>query len=180
MVQQISLIDKKSHQEIKPEGELGKIKFPQKNPSVIKINASPEDIKAYKQEGSDLVVTLKNGEVLRVDGFFEADHSLVLEDAVMHQLKWVEFTANGDALDATYKSLENTDSLLYDNDLMGAITMLKKTILHQYFFIQFMGQFNLSISLLKCPTWMRMDVQVVVDFAKLHSVLLKLLRNNPL
>jgi len=43
-----------------------------------------------------------------------------------------------------------------------------------------MGQFNLSISLLKCPTWMRMDVQVVVDFAKLHSVLLKLLRNNPL
>ncbi len=120
MVQQISLIDKKSHQEIKPEGELGKIKFPQKKPSVIKINASPEDIKAYKQEGSDLVVTLKNGEVLRVDGFFEADHSLVLEDAVTHQLKWVEFTANGDALDATYKSLENTDSLLYDNDLNPA------------------------------------------------------------
>ena len=34
-----------------------------------------------------------------------------------------------------------------------------------FIFVQVKRHFNLSISLLKCPTWMRMGVQVSVDFA---------------
>ena len=44
-----------------------------------------------------------------------------------------------------------------------------------FIFVQVKRHFNLRISLLKCPTWMRMGVQVSVDFAppidlkKLHA-----------
>ncbi|QDY69418.1 VCBS domain-containing protein [Qingshengfaniella alkalisoli] len=54
-------------------------------PSVIRLQAGPEQIAGYQRDGDDLVITLNDGSVLRIDNFFvmiEGERSdLVFEDA---------------------------------------------------------------------------------------------------
>jgi len=90
MVQQVSLIDKKSHQEIKAAGNSDKINLSQKNPTVIQINASQEEIKEFRRDGGNLIIVLQDGKTLTIVGFFDADHSVVLQDNINNKLLWAE------------------------------------------------------------------------------------------
>ena len=49
----------------------------QKNPTVIQINASQEEIKEFRRDGGNLIIVLQDGKTLTIVGFFDADHSVV-------------------------------------------------------------------------------------------------------
>ncbi|WP_184597363.1 BapA/Bap/LapF family prefix-like domain-containing protein, partial [Pseudomonas nitroreducens] len=57
---------------------------------VVKITASPEDVKSISRSGDALVVRLKNGEVITINNFFHSvdgvRNDLVMEDQSNHQL----------------------------------------------------------------------------------------------
>ncbi|MDF3933331.1 Ig-like domain-containing protein [Pseudomonas citronellolis] len=59
-------------------------------PCVVKIAASPEDVKSISRNGDSLVVRLKNGEVITINNFFHVvdgvRNDLVMEDPSNHQL----------------------------------------------------------------------------------------------
>ncbi|WP_245608561.1 BapA/Bap/LapF family prefix-like domain-containing protein, partial [Stenoxybacter acetivorans] len=107
-----------------------------KDDSVVKLGISPDEVAEIKQSGDNLIVVLKNGEVITIDNFFDqacldkkndknenndvsysedGENSLVLEDS-HHQLTWVRIDAAQDCL--VFWELDNIssiDPLLYSH-----------------------------------------------------------------
>uniref|UniRef100_UPI0033419E87 Ig-like domain-containing protein n=1 Tax=Acinetobacter rudis TaxID=632955 RepID=UPI0033419E87 len=92
-----------------------------KEPSVVLIKVSPNDVLEVKREGTSVVIHLKNGEVIIIEDFFSetaaTDNSLVFGDE-SDQLIWARFTNDeGLLLDAVnYQPLENIEPLLYGDN----------------------------------------------------------------
>lgn len=47
-------------------------------PSVVVLEHSKDEIKNIARDGDNLIITLNNGEVIKVENFFSLDNSLVL------------------------------------------------------------------------------------------------------
>ncbi|ENV71794.1 hypothetical protein F946_01247, partial [Acinetobacter johnsonii ANC 3681] len=123
MVTQISIVGKESHKEaVANMGGSNKVQLSKENPSVVKLQLNKDDVKSFSKEGNDLKVILNNGEVITIVGFFASDNSLVLEGS--NALVWVDFVANGDAINATYSTLSNIEPLLYDDNGMSALAWI--------------------------------------------------------
>ena len=84
------LIDKISHIESNLSVDVKNINL-NENPTVVRLNLSKEDILEIRKEYDNAVIVLKNGEVITLNGFFKADHSLVLHSD-QNELLWVRFT----------------------------------------------------------------------------------------
>ncbi|MBU3846985.1 MAG: hypothetical protein H9855_08430, partial [Candidatus Acinetobacter avistercoris] len=108
----ITLIDKSSHN-ITSQFDSNKIINLTSKPTVIVLKHEIE-IFEIKQENNQVVIILKNGEKIIVEGFFDADHSLVVQGSDQ-QLIWVQFTDQRGALlaEITYQPLEEIEPLLY-------------------------------------------------------------------
>ncbi|WP_265936076.1 BapA/Bap/LapF family prefix-like domain-containing protein, partial [Acinetobacter sp. SWAC57] len=103
-------------------GESNKVQLLKGNPSVVKLQLNKDNVKSFSKEGNDLKVILNNGEVITIVGFFTSDNSLVLEGS--NALVWVDFVANGDAINATYSTLSDIEPLLYDDNGMSALAWI--------------------------------------------------------
>ncbi|WP_171526202.1 BapA/Bap/LapF family prefix-like domain-containing protein, partial [Acinetobacter indicus] len=110
----ITLIDKSSHN-ITSQFDGNKIINLTSKPTVIVLKHEIE-IFEIKQENNQIVITLTNGEKIIVEGFFDADHSLVVQGSDQ-QLIWVQFTDQRGALlaEINYQPLEDIEPLLYDD-----------------------------------------------------------------
>ncbi|WP_160232383.1 BapA/Bap/LapF family prefix-like domain-containing protein [Acinetobacter indicus] len=108
----ITLIDKSSHN-ITSQFDSNKIINLTSKPTVIVLKHEIE-IFEIKQENNQIVITLTNGEKIIVEGFFDADHSLVVQGSDQ-QLIWVQFTDQRGALlaEINYQPLEEIEPLLY-------------------------------------------------------------------
>ncbi|WP_411686591.1 BapA/Bap/LapF family prefix-like domain-containing protein [Acinetobacter pseudolwoffii] len=108
----ITLIDKSSHN-ITSQFDSNKIINLTSKPTVIVLKHEIE-IFEIKQENNQVVIILKNGEKIIVEGFFDADHSLVVQGSDQ-QLIWVQFTDQRGALlaEINYQPLEEIEPLLY-------------------------------------------------------------------
>ncbi|ALV73213.1 BapA/Bap/LapF family prefix-like domain-containing protein [Acinetobacter johnsonii] len=123
MVTQISIVGKESHKEaVANMGGSNKVQLSKENPSVVKLQLNKDDVKSFSKEGNDLKVILNNGEIITIVGFFASDNSLVLEGS--NALIWVDFVANGDAINATYSTLSDIEPLLYDDNGMSALAWI--------------------------------------------------------
>lgn len=87
--------------------------------SKIALNLSPADVIAYTRSGSDLLVTLANGEVVTIQGFFlgenHEDRELLLSES--GEIHRVDFGAmQGDTYLVTYEGIDTTGKWsAYDN-----------------------------------------------------------------
>ncbi|MGR2923189.1 BapA/Bap/LapF family prefix-like domain-containing protein, partial [Acinetobacter sp. 1125_18A] len=119
-MQKISVISKITHHKLLETVEQKTILLSES--SVVILDIKKEDILSYKIEGNELVITLRNGEILTIKNFNPNTSSLVLNDD--DELLWVKFTTehNSSLVTAVYESISNISPLLYD-DL--AITGLK-------------------------------------------------------
>ena len=93
--------------------------------SVIVLKIRKEDVTSITKNGADVIITLKNGEVITVQNYFSEatpDNSLVFEDED-GTLYWAKFTtANGDIADVIqYQLLEEIKLLLYNDSLTDVI-----------------------------------------------------------
>ncbi|MGR2923187.1 BapA/Bap/LapF family prefix-like domain-containing protein, partial [Acinetobacter sp. 1125_18A] len=119
-MQKISVISKTTHQKLFETIDQKTILLSES--SVIILDIKKEDVLSYKIEGNELVIMLRNGEILTIKNFNPNTSSLVLNDD--DELLWVKFTTehNSSLVTAVYESISNISPLLYD-DL--AITGLK-------------------------------------------------------
>ncbi|MEG2922147.1 MAG: BapA prefix-like domain-containing protein, partial [Acinetobacter sp.] len=121
------LIDKISHIESNLSADITNINLTN-TPTVVRLNLSKDDILEIRKEYDNAVIVLKNGEVITLNGFFKADHSLVLNSN--NELLWVRFTdEQGAFLDhIVYSNLEEVELLLYSegvaNPLLWAVVPL--------------------------------------------------------
>lgn len=112
---EIQIIAKESHQ---PLAHISGTSAKLTEASIVLLKVSPQDISMLKREGTEVIVYLKNGEVIKIENFFSetevTDNSLVL-GAGTEQLIWARFTNNeGIILNVVqYQPLENIDGLLY-------------------------------------------------------------------
>ncbi len=115
------LIDKISHIENNLSADIKNINL-NENPTVVKLNLSKEDILEIRKEQDNAVIVLKNGETITLNGFFKADHSLVLHSD-NNELLWVRFTnEQGLLLDnIVYSNLEDVELLLYSEGVANPL-----------------------------------------------------------
>lgn len=89
--------------------------------SVVLLKVSPEDVLVIQRDGINIVIQLKNGEVITIKNFFAentvTDNSLVLGDG-SNGLTWARMTDNEGVLleQVKYQSLDNIDALLYSGE----------------------------------------------------------------
>ncbi|ENU18482.1 hypothetical protein F994_03002, partial [Acinetobacter bohemicus ANC 3994] len=115
------LIDKISHIESNLSADIKNINLTN-TPTVVRLNLSKEDILEIRKEYDNAVIVLKNGEVITLNGFFKADHSLVLHSD-QNELLWVRFTdEQGVFLDPiVYSNLEEVELLLYSDGIANPL-----------------------------------------------------------
>ncbi|MGR2923197.1 BapA/Bap/LapF family prefix-like domain-containing protein, partial [Acinetobacter sp. 1125_18A] len=120
-MQKISVISKITHNKLFETIDQKTISLSES--SVVILDVKKEDILSYKIEGNELVIMLRNGEILTIKNFNPNTSSLVLLNDD-NELLWVKFTTehNSSLVTAVYESISNISPLLYD-DL--AITGLK-------------------------------------------------------
>ena len=110
----ITIISKKSHQITETtDAHVGSLN----QNSVVRLKVSKDHIALITRESNHLIVTLKSGEIIIIENFFNSkfsDNNLVLEEND-ESLYWVKYTysESGILLDIEYFSLNNVDSLLY-------------------------------------------------------------------
>ncbi|MEZ2904301.1 Ig-like domain-containing protein, partial [Acinetobacter terrestris] len=111
----LSLIDKNSHLESELSSNVEKISL-SNHPTVVKLDILNEKILEIRKENNNVIILLEDGKKIILEDFFNADHSLVIEDAE-HRLLWVRFTdENGILLNEIhYQPLEEVNPLLYDD-----------------------------------------------------------------
>ncbi|OTG79942.1 hypothetical protein B9T33_10510 [Acinetobacter sp. ANC 5054] len=119
---QISVISKESHK-VLDQIESNHVGLTENSVIVVKI--AKEDVASITKNGNDAIITLKNGEIITVENYFNAampDNSLVFEDDD-GTLYWAKFTtANGDIADVIqYQPLDEIEPLLYNDSLTGVI-----------------------------------------------------------
>uniref|UniRef100_UPI0013A688AD BapA/Bap/LapF family prefix-like domain-containing protein n=1 Tax=Acinetobacter sp. CFCC 10889 TaxID=1775557 RepID=UPI0013A688AD len=85
-------------------------------PSVVVLEHSKDEIKNIARDGDNLIITLNNGEVIKVENFFSLDNSLVLKNN--GELLWAQFSDLNNVTLATvnYVGIEQVEPLLYDNE----------------------------------------------------------------
>ncbi|SEL99314.1 GA-like domain-containing protein, partial [Acinetobacter sp. DSM 11652] len=86
--------------------------------SIVKIDASIEEVLNFEKEGNSLVINFKNGEQLVVESYFEDplnSHNILFNDN--GQLYWVEFTdaANEIASTIKYYPIDDISALIAGN-----------------------------------------------------------------
>ena len=115
------LIDKISHIESNLSADITNINLTN-TPTVVRLNLSKEDILEIRKEYDNAVIVLKNGEIITLNGFFKADHSLVLHSD-QNELLWVRFTdGQGVFLDPiVYSNLEEVELLLYSDSIANPL-----------------------------------------------------------
>lgn len=115
---EIQIVAKETHQ---PLANISGTSAKLKEPSIVLLKVSPQDISTLKREGTSVIAYLKNGEVIKIENFFSetevTDNSLVL-GAGTDQLIWARFTSDDGILlnIVQYQSLENIDELLYSDE----------------------------------------------------------------
>ena len=109
----LTLVDKQSHTEKLLEEHVDLIKLSE-HPTLVKMKISSDEVESIQRQGQDAIIHLKNGEMITLQGFFNVDHSLVLENQ-NNELLWAKFTdAEGQALtSAIYQPIGHVDELLY-------------------------------------------------------------------
>ena len=120
----IKVISKETHN-LLTETEGSKVALSEASVVVLKINKN--DVLKIEKNGTDAIVTLKTGEQIVIENFFnngdkQFENSLVLEDD-QHKLLWVQFTdANGALLEnITYGYIESIEPLLYSDTYAGPL-----------------------------------------------------------
>ena len=93
-----------------------------KENSVIKINIPFEDVANFKREGDAAVITLKSGEKITIESFFDDakdSHHIIFEDN--GKLYWAEFTdaANNIAPTIKYHAIESIEALIAAESTSG-------------------------------------------------------------
>lgn len=96
-------------------------------PSVVMVHASTHDVARYERAGKDLLIHMKDGSVIRCNGYFiedsEQDHGeLVFQDDATQTLTHVEFADTGDALGIQSVILHPTETALVNLEplMLGA------------------------------------------------------------
>lgn len=104
--------------------------------SIVKINLSYEDVANFSKEGNSAVITLKNGEKIIIESYFDdaqGSHEIVFDDGIKSY--WAEFTdaANNIASTIKYHPLTSLEALIAGGSLtalsgalpwvVGAITI---------------------------------------------------------
>ncbi|ENV34985.1 hypothetical protein F960_00635, partial [Acinetobacter gerneri DSM 14967 = CIP 107464 = MTCC 9824] len=122
----ISIISKQSHQTIN-QTDANEVSLTESSLVVLKIN--PNDVAKITRSGNAAVITLKNGETIVVDHFFNdkntTDNTLVFEDD-QGKVAWAEFSdANGAVTDTIkYHYVDSVDALLSsDHEGLAALIL---------------------------------------------------------
>ena len=90
------------------------------NPSVIKLQVDPKDVDKILIQDKDLVIQLKNGEVLVIKDYVLIDNSLVFVGN-NGQLNWVQFSdANAAVVTSQQTQIDDLDPLLYPTALASS------------------------------------------------------------
>ncbi|MDO6646453.1 BapA/Bap/LapF family prefix-like domain-containing protein, partial [Acinetobacter guillouiae] len=120
----IKVISKETHNTLM---EINESKVSLSEASVVVLKINKEDVLKIEQSGNSAIITLKNGEHIVIENFFnntnyQTENSLVFEDD-QHKLLWVQFSdANGALLDnITYGYIENIEPLLYHDSVAGPL-----------------------------------------------------------
>ena len=85
-----------------------------KENSVVVVNISIEEVANFKREGDTAVITLKNGEKIIIESYFDDpvnSHQIIFDDG--SQLYWAEFTdaTNNIAATIKYHPIESVEVL---------------------------------------------------------------------
>lgn len=117
------IVASKEGLDVLQDGQLNKVVL--SKPSIIQIGVSQKDIASVEKQGGNLVVHLKNGEIIVLENFFNeatntTEHSLVLPT---EHGKFVEaqFDAQGKVID--YTGLNHVTDLAYTSTSQPASTM---------------------------------------------------------
>ncbi|WP_434279225.1 Ig-like domain-containing protein [Acinetobacter sp. CE-15] len=120
----IKVISKETHDVLM---EVNESKISLSEASVVILKMNKDDVLKIEQNGNNAIITLKSGEQVIIENFFnnvnyETENSLVFEDD-QHKLLWVQFSdANGALLDnITYSYIENIEPLLYHDTVAGPL-----------------------------------------------------------
>ncbi|QIO09257.1 BapA/Bap/LapF family prefix-like domain-containing protein [Acinetobacter lanii] len=110
------VIDKKSHVELNNIDDLEVINLPQ-NATLIKLENLDKKIKEIKVENNDVIIIFEDNQQIILKGFFNSDHSLVVENE-NQELLWVQFKdENGNILDQVkFLLLDDIEPLLYEQN----------------------------------------------------------------
>ena len=118
----ISVISKESHQVLE---NVNSSKVGLNENSVVVVQVSKDDVASITRENNNALITLRNGEVIVVENYFNAefaDNSLVFQDD-SGQLYWVKFTNTDGTIAETilYYPIEEIEPLLYSDNFVGGI-----------------------------------------------------------
>ena len=118
----ISVISKESHQVLE---NVNSSKVGLNENSVVVVQVSKDDVASITRENNNALITLRNGEVIVVENYFNAefaDNSLVFQDD-SGQLYWVKFTNTDGTIAETilYYPIEEIEPLLYFDNFVGGI-----------------------------------------------------------
>ena len=108
----IQVISKKTHQILEKVNN-NQIKL--NGDSVVQIKASAQDVLSIERSGNNAIITLKNGEKIIIENYFNAENSnsLVFDDN--NQLSVLSFQdLNNISLETTsFQAIDNVEPLLY-------------------------------------------------------------------
>ena len=118
----ISVISKESQQVLE---NVNSSKVGLNENSVVVVQVSKDDVVSITRENNNALITLRNGEVIVVENYFNAefaDNSLVFQDD-SGQLYWVKFTSTDGTIAETilYYPIEEIEPLLYSDNFVGGI-----------------------------------------------------------
>ncbi|MFL9507473.1 BapA/Bap/LapF family prefix-like domain-containing protein, partial [Acinetobacter baumannii] len=111
---EIRVVSKESHETLETTTE-DTVSLSEASVILIKINK--DDVSEIKQDGRNVIITLKNGEQIVIVNFFNnggssTENSLVFEDS-NHKLLWVQFTDNNGVLIENFNYIDSIEPLLY-------------------------------------------------------------------